>query len=329
MSALSALIHVGSQENKPVNFPNRQTPSADCDPNSEPILRHVQCISSAGLHRVAYWQWGDPDNEKVLVCVHGLTRQGRDFDSVARTMCADYRVLAVDVAGRGQSDRLRNPMDYQVLQYVSDMVTVLAQARAKTVHWLGTSMGGLIGMALASLENTPIQRLILNDVGPNLEPSALQRIGTYVGLPMRWNSVEEGAAYLRSIALGFGPHTDEQWLQLSRPQFRRDGDQWISHYDPGLALPLRAATPESAAEDQRLLWQAYDAIRCPTLLIRGEDSDLLTADTALEMTRRGPKAQLCVWSGVGHAPTLMQPYQLDVVRSFLLAADAQGNDHSP
>lgn len=285
----------------------------------EPRLHHVQCLDARGLHRVAYWEWGERTNPKVLVCVHGLTRQGRDFDTLARALCTDYRVVCPDVVGRGHSDWLADPMGYQVAAYVADMVTLLARLDAKTLNWVGTSLGGLIGMGVASLAKSPVHRLVLNDVGPVIQAQAIQRIGAYVGLPLRWDSVEDAAAYMLSISKGFGPHTDAQWLDLTRPMLRADGARFKPHYDPAIALPFRAVTPESAAAGEAQLWRAFDAIACPTLVLRGADSDLLSRETAQQMAQRGPRATLCEFEGVGHAPTLVAQDQVDVVKKFLLS----------
>ncbi len=284
----------------------------------EPRLNHVQCLHAQGLHRMAYWEWGDPANPRVLVCVHGLSRQGRDFDELAQALTGDYRVVAPDVVGRGHSDWLPDPMAYTVTTYVADMVTLLARLNVESVHWVGTSMGGLIGMGLASLHRSPITRLVLNDVGPTLEPAALARIGAYVGQPLRWRSLEEAADYLWSISQGFGPHTRDQWQALTRHMLRPDGDGFKLHYDPAIAVPFRAATPEMAAVAEAALWKAYDAIACPTLVLRGAQSDLLSRDTAQAMAQRGPKAGVHEFEGVGHAPMFSTPEQVAVVREFLL-----------
>lgn len=292
---------------------------------SEPRLSYVQCLDTRGLHRMAYWEWGDPANPRVLVCVHGLSRQGRDFDTLARTLCHDYRVVCPDVVGRGRSDRLADPHGYQIPAYVADMVTLLARLDASTVHWLGTSMGGLIGLLLAAQQGSPISRLVLNDVGPAIQHEALLRIGTYLGIPKRWSDVDEAADFLRSISEGFGSHTRDQWLALTLPMLVREegggphGDpHYRLHYDLDIAVPFRNITPTATAAGEAVLWHAYDAITCPTLLLRGADSDLLTRETALAMTQRGPKARLHEFQGVGHAPTLVAAEQIEVVREFLL-----------
>ena len=285
---------------------------------TEPRLRSVQCLAGAALHRMAYWEWGDPANRRVLVCVHGLSRQGRDFDTLARAMAGEYRVVCPDVAGRGRSERLADPMLYQIPQYVADMVTLLARLDADQVDWVGTSMGGLIGLGVAALRGSPVRRLVLNDVGPSIEPDALARIGEYLGDPVRWRTLEEAADAMRVISATFGPHTREQWLTLTRPQLRPDGAGFKPHYDPAIAVPFRLITPELAQAGEAALWAAYDRVACPTLLIRGAESDLMSLATAQAMTERGPRARLVQLPGVGHAPTLVQADQVQAVREFLI-----------
>jgi pimeloyl-ACP methyl ester carboxylesterase len=289
---------------------------------NEPRLNHVQCLGATGLHRMAYWEWGDAANPRVLVCVHGLSRQGRDFDTLAQAMCAEYRVVCPDVVGRGRSDWLTDSRGYQLPVYVADMVTLLARVKAETVHWVGTSMGGLIGLGLASLAHSPISRLVLNDVGPTIQYEALLRIGSYLGQPLHWKSLDEAADYLQSISAGFGPHSRAQWLALSRPMLVADGDGFKLHYDPAIAAPFKAVTPDIAAAGEAMTWAAFDAVRCPTLLLRGADSDLLSRATAHAMTGRGPKVRVVEFAGVGHAPTLIAPDQIDAVRGFLMEPEA-------
>ena len=291
---------------------------------TEPRLHHVTCANPKGLHRMAYWEWGAQDNPRVVVCAHGLSRQGRDFYTLARALSADFRVICPDVVGRGRSDWLPDPMLYAVPTYVADMVALLARLNVEQVSWVGTSMGGLIGLSLASLhaqgQVSPISRLVLNDVGPVIEFASLQRIGTYLGAPMRFPSVEAGAEFLWSISQSFGPHTPEQWLALSRPQFKPAPEGgWMFQYDPAIAVPFRAFTPEIAAFSEAMLWKAYDSVTAPTLLVRGQDSDLLSADTARAMGQRGPQAPCVEFAGVGHAPTLIADDQVACVREFLLA----------
>lgn len=284
-----------------------------------PQLKSVQCLSPAGLHYMAYREWGDPHNPKVLVCVHGLTRVSNDFDALARSLCDTYRVVCPDVVGRGRSDWLKDPRFYTVPQYVADMVTLLARLNAETLDWLGTSMGGLIGMGLASLPDTPVRKLLLNDVGPVLNPVAIARIGDYLGRPVRFATFDEAMKYIIAISITFGPHSDEEWRKLAEDVLRQDKDgQWILHYDAGLAVPFKATTPENAERDAAILQATYDAIRCETLVVRGAQSDLLSEDVAQAMTQRGPKAKLVEVPGVGHAPTFVHEDQIAIAREFFL-----------
>ena len=285
---------------------------------TEPRLHHVQCLDSRGLHRMAYWEWGDAANPRVLVCVHGLSRQGRDFDTLAQDLAHEYRVVCPDVVGLGHSDWLAEPMGYSVPAYVADMVTLLARLNARELDWVGTSMGGLIGLGVASLAGSPVRRLVLNDVGPTIQPVALQRIGSYLGLPAQWPTVDAAADALWAISQGFGPHSREQWLALTRPQLKPSGDGFKPHYDPAIAVPFKAITADMAAAGEAALWASYDRITCQTLLLRGADSDLLSRETAAAMAARGPRARMHEFAGVGHAPMLMQPDQREVVRDFLL-----------
>ena len=286
---------------------------------TEPQIKNVQCLSPVGLHTMAYKEWGDPRNPNVLMCVHGVTRVSDDFDELARALCDHYRVVCPDVVGRGRSGWLRDPKYYQLPQYVADMVTLLARIDAKKVDWFGTSMGGLIGIWLASLPDNPIRKLVLNDVGPTLNFSALSRISGYIGQAVRFSTFDEAANYIRAISGTFGPHTDAQWRKIAADVLQQDKEgQWTRQYDLGLAVPFKAATPEGTELAEAMLWAAYDAITCPTLLVRGAESDLLTHDVAQAMTRRGPKARLVELAGVGHAPTFVHADQIATAKEFLL-----------
>jgi pimeloyl-ACP methyl ester carboxylesterase len=247
------------------------------------------------------------------VCVHGLTRTARDFDELALELCGQWRVVCPDVAGRGESDRLPDPMLYGLPQYVADMVTLIARLDVEALSWVGTSIGGLIGMALAAQAGSPVKRLVLNDVGPLIARAALERIASYVGKAPSFRSVEEAEQYIRTIAAPFGPHSDAQWRFLTETWLRRNDDgTWRAHYDPRIGEP--GLVPEKDLD----LWALYDAVRCPTLVLRGEHSDLLRRETGAEMTRRGPKAKVVEIRGVGHAPTLLHRDQIAIVHEFLL-----------
>jgi pimeloyl-ACP methyl ester carboxylesterase len=303
----------------------------------EPSLQFIDVgapVSSQGTpRRMAYWDWPctSGDTTHVVICVHGLARQGRDFDTLARSLTVRARVIAVDVAGRGHSDWLADPMGYQIATYAADLAALLMKLRAQreglVIDWVGTSMGGLIGMALAAQPSLAIRRLVLNDVGPVVQWEALQRIGTYLGQNPSFESEEAAIEYLASISATFGPHTPEQWRALSRPLLREREGRWWLHYDPALALPVKALVnmPDQAHAHQMVrdgeaaLWALYDAITARTLLLRGRQSDLLTEATTHEMARRGPRALCISFDGVGHAPTLVAPDQVAVVQSFLWA----------
>jgi pimeloyl-ACP methyl ester carboxylesterase len=297
---------------------------------TEPTLNYVSCPDALGSHRMAYWQWGDPANPHVVMCVHGLSRQGRDFDVLARYLCDEVRVVCPDVVGRGQSDWLQDPMAYQIPQYAADMLRLLAhlqqQSPVTTLDWVGTSMGGLIGMAVTGQPGlplpVPVHKLVLNDVGPAVEWQAITRIAAYLGKAVQFASVQEAADAMWAVSTGFGPHSSEQWLALSRPMLKpipgaADGAVML-HYDPAIAVPVRALTEAAARDGEAVLWQLYDNIRAQTLILRGAQSDLLSHATALAMAQRGPKARLIEFEGVGHAPTLVAMDQVCTVGDFLL-----------
>jgi pimeloyl-ACP methyl ester carboxylesterase len=308
-----------------------------------PDLHFLACpslpLADGRVRRMAYWQWGDPQAQRVVLCVHGLSRQGRDFDVLAQALCArsaqPLRVVCPDVAGRGHSDGLSDPMAYQLPTYAGDMLALVAQLHAQSpvarLDWVGTSMGGLIGLLLAgqtALQQAtptwvPITRLVLNDVGPVVAWRFIERLRTYIGQTGQFDTLQAGADHLRRISPGFGPHTDAQWLALSTPMFKPlPQGGWTLHYDPALAQPVHALTPEAAQHGEALLWQLYDQIQATTLLLRGAESDLLTPEVAQAMQQRGPRAQHLDLPGVGHAPTLVAEDQVAAVASFLLSTVA-------
>ncbi len=277
---------------------------------------YVLCSTPAAFHHMAYRLWGDPDNPRTVVCVHGLNRNGRDFDDLARAMSGHCRVVCPDVAGRGHSDWLPAAEHYQVPQYVADMTVLLAALGTEQVDWVGTSMGGMIGMAVAAMPNTPIRRLVLNDVGPFIPKAALERIAGYAGLDPVFDDFEAAIDHFAEIYAPFGPLTGAQWRHLTESSVRQDGEgKWVMRRDPAIGAAF--ADPEALTDVD--LWPIWDAIRAPVLALRGVESDLLTAATAEEMTRRGPKARVLAFDGVGHAPALMSDDQIAPIRDFLLA----------
>lgn len=279
--------------------------------------REVLCMGPHGLHRMAYREWGDPANPKVLLCVHALTRNCRDFDFLARALAADYRVVCPDVAGRGRSEWLRVADDYALPVYANDMITLIARLDVAAVDWVGVSMGGLIGIVIAAQPGSPIQRMVLSDVGPLITAQAIQRIGDYVGKAPKFWAIEDVEQYIRLVAAPFGRLSDAQWRHLAQHAVRPAPDGGLEiNYDPAIAEPFRKSFVDSGADID--LWPIYDAVTCPLLLLRGAESDLLTHATAVEMTCRGPRAQLVEIAGVGHAPMMLDDYQIGIVRDFLL-----------
>jgi len=288
---------------------------------SHPIISsvspdYVQCISPSGLHKMAYHTWGDSSNPKVLLCVHGLTRRGSDFFALAKAFSKDYFVVCPDVVGRGDSEYLKNPLLYGVPQYVSDMMTLIARLRPQQLDWFGTSMGGLIGMVIAGLENQPIHRLLLNDVGPRINVSFLNRLQTYLGKPIYFQTEEEALEYANTLTATFGRHSAEQLRQLNRPQIKGQGDRWGMHYDPQIAMPFITQNPLTIAAGEAALWDSFDKIKIDTLIVRGSQSDLLTEATVAEMCSRNSFARSVVVPDAGHAPAFILPSQIEIAREF-------------
>ena len=299
---------------------------------SEPKLNYLPCADSGSGHRMAYWEWGPTLASHVVLCVHGLSRQGRDFDVLAQALVersgGAVRVICPDVVGRGKSDWLTDPMGYQVPTYAADMFTLLAhlQPTTQVLDWVGTSMGGLIGLAVCGQTQfplpVPLRRLVLNDVGPVIQWDSIVRIGQYLGRTVQFESLEQAADAMWAVSTTFGPHTPAQWLELSRHMVKPvpgTANAVTLHYDPAIAVPFGTMTQDSAMQGEAVLWQLYDAIAAQTLVLRGAQSDLLSAQTARLMTERGPKARLVEFAGVGHAPTLIAADQVDAVTRFLLA----------
>ncbi|KQR74598.1 alpha/beta hydrolase [Burkholderia sp. Leaf177] len=290
-------------------------------PVSAPRQRHVQCISPSGLHRMAYTEWGDPANPRVLVCVHGLTRSGRDFDEIAKAFSREYRVVCPDVAGRGLSDWLADPKHYGVPQYVSDMVSLVARLNVETVDWFGTSMGGLIGLGLAGLPNTPIRKMLLNDVGPHIEPVALERIGSYLGRDETFATLQDGIDNAAQLASSFGPLSAEEWRAINTPLMHERDGRWAYRYDPKIAVPFAAADSNAASLGEAILWHSLAAIKHPVLVVRGEKSDLLSRETVEKMVATGQAVTSAEVKGVGHAPAFLAADQIDLAYRFFLNAE--------
>jgi pimeloyl-ACP methyl ester carboxylesterase len=303
-----------------------------------------------GFHRVAYTEWGNPANGHIVMCVHGLTRNSRDFDPLAQALQRRFRVVCMDVVGRGRSDWLKHNADYTFRQYQTDAAALIArvtnpraqsapaqwlQALKQTSHaavdWVGTSMGGLLGMLLAAQPNSPIRRLVLNDVGPFIPWAALMRLKANFAAPRRFASLTEVDSMLRQACAQWGPLSDEQWHHLAEHSVQQSEDGTYSlACDPAVGV----ATAWGWSRDSKLgnrnmlgmeLWSVWQAVRCPTLVLRGADSEVLTADTVTRMQEGGPQTTVVEWPGIGHAPSLMAPDQIARVQEFLTADEA---DHA-
>jgi pimeloyl-ACP methyl ester carboxylesterase len=272
-------------------------------------------LSTGGFHRVAYTEWGDEGDERLAVCVHGLTRNGRDFDELAKALQKKRRVACPDIVGRGRSDWLSDKSQYNFITYCADMTAFLARLRGTSVDWIGTSMGGQIGMILAAQPNTPIARLVLNDIGPFVPKEAPRRLLAYAGTqPAPFASLADAERYVREIYAPFGKLSDAQWAHLTLHSLREiDGGRYALAYDPDIVEPLK--------EMQRAdfhIWPLWDRIRCPVLVLRGKESDVLLESTVEEMKRRGPRIEVVEIDGVGHAPTLTDAKHVGIVRDWLL-----------
>ena len=277
---------------------------------------YVECAHSGGLHRMAYHAWGNPLNPKVLICVHGLTRRGSDFKQLALAMSSEYYVVCPDVVGRGESDWLSNPMLYGIPQYVSDMVTLVAHLGVAKVDWFGTSMGGMIGMVYAGMADSPIRKLLLNDVGPRIEPAALKRLGSYVGKPLRFTNRADALAQLNLLCTPFGEHSDAEWDEYNGPHLVEHEGGWNVHYDPAIAVPFAAVNAITAAAGEMALWHSFEQIQVPILIVRGAESDLLSQATVTEMCRRNAHARSIEIPLVGHAPAFIKPAQISLAKAF-------------
>jgi pimeloyl-ACP methyl ester carboxylesterase len=282
-----------------------------------PRFEEVRALGPHGLVRVAYTEWGAPSAEQVVLCVHGLTRNARDFDFLARRLVArGMRVVAIDLPGRGRSDWLGTPTDYATPLYLAAAATVIARLGTPKVDWVGTSLGGHVGMEMAALEGAPIRRLLLNVSG-----AALQRIGSYLRIKRHFEDVAALEAHLRQIHEPFGKLTDAQWRHLAEHSAVKteDGD-YRQHYDPAIGRAFSWPLMVDVA-----LWSVWEKVTCPTMILHGEDSDLLHASTVREMMKRGAAAKEGLVRsvevrGVGHAPPLMNDAQISLVEEFLLAS---------
>jgi pimeloyl-ACP methyl ester carboxylesterase len=291
----------------------------ESDSSIGPRFVNVTSLSKTGHHRIAYTEWGDPAASKVAICVHGLTRQGRDFDPLAVALAErGYRVLCPDLPGRGRSEWLKDSNGYDLQQYVTDMSMVIARARVEHVDWIGTSLGGLIGMVMASMKASPLRRMVVNDVGPYLPSHALSRLGKYLwSMPKSFGNFHAAEAYFREILAPYGPLGDSEWFHLTTHSIVRGADgRFRLLIDPGIGRLFKNVMYYSVN-----MWPQWDRVSCPVLILRGQYSDLLTPEIAREMSGRGPASKLIEFPDCGHAPALMDYRQIGPVVKWLTQPD--------
>jgi len=295
--------------------------SAQDEAYSAPVIHqgdtfYVQCMDGDSNHRMAYHAWGNPRNPRVLLCVHGLTRRGSDFKTLAEAMCRDYYVVCPDVVGRGDSDRLSNPMQYAVPQYVADIAQLVKTLGVSQLDWIGTSMGGLIGMVYAAMPNSPIRRMLINDVGPKIEAEAIKRLGSYVGQPFSFANRTDALNRLNEICATFGEHTPDEWETYNGPMLIERNGLWIMHYDPDISVPFASVNPIMAKAGEMAMWHAFKQIHIPMLIVRGADSDLLSAATVSQMCKVNPYARSIEILNAGHAPAFVKKEQIALAKEF-------------
>jgi pimeloyl-ACP methyl ester carboxylesterase len=278
---------------------------------SEPRSGALRVSLPFGPVDLRWTEWGPADGAPV-VCAHGLTRTGRDFDTLARELAADgRRVICPDIPGRGMSSWLPDGHLYAVPSYIGVLMPLLAELGS--FDWVGTSMGGLIGMGLASMPNNGLRRMVLNDVGAEIPAAALVQLGTYVGASGDFADIPALEAHLRVIHAGFGTLSPAEWRHLAESSARMTPQgRVVLHYDPDIAVPLRAAPPPEGVQ----MWPLWNSLNLPVLLLRGADSPLLTATVADRMAAK-PGVTLMTIPGCGHAPALMDPAQTGAIRGFL------------
>ena len=277
-------------------------------------------LMGEGSHRIAFVEWGESDNPKILLCVHGLTRNSRDFDFLAEELSEHYRVICPDMAGRGRSAWLDDPMQYNYVTYIADCLALLDHLDSKQVDWVGTSMGGLIGMTIAAQQPERIHKLVLNDIGPHIPAKSLERIKRYVGVHPKFKTPQDVEDHLRVILAPFGIREDDHWRHMAEHSAMvHENGKLALAYDPTIVNAFETNNGDNISQDIEL-WELWDTILHNTLILRGAESDVLTADTANRMHNAGAEKHLVEFSGVGHAPALMEAAQIAVIQKWLIDA---------
>ena len=279
----------------------------------------ISCLGKNGFHKMSYREWGHDlgEHRGTVVCVHGLTRNASDFDDLAADLAeARWRVICPDIVGRGASDWLTDPIGYDVQQYLSDLTALLARLDTVSLHWVGTSMGGILGIILAALPGNPLNSLFINDIGPFVPKAALGDIDGYLSDTPLYPDLDAAEVALRQRYEPFGPLDDATWRRVTLGSTMEVEDGYKLSYDPAIARPFAVAAREDID-----LWALWDSLELPVATLRGGDSTLLLAETAAEMTRRGPQTELHERVGVGHAPWLKHHEEIAIVRDWLERCD--------
>lgn len=278
-----------------------------------PRESRVRSIGSHGFHHIAYRDWGDLNADRTTFCVHGLTRNSHDFDPLARRLAVDRRVVCPDIVGRGRSDWLPDPADYHLVQYNIDLAVLAGRIGAERYDWVGTSLGGIIGIAFAGLENSPIRRLVINDIAPEVPLSALLRVSKYLNEDRRFANLALVELHLRATLAPFGPMTDADWRRMALTSVIETDNGFRLAFDPGISKNARRTSLLINFDK----WRYWDRITCPVLILRGAESDFLTPSLLDRMLRHLPHAEVVEFAGVGHAPTLNAAEQIDIVQQWL------------
>ncbi len=285
-------------------------------------LRVPNTMAGEGTHEIVYYDYGDPMSLVPVVCVHGLTRNARDFDLLAQELAKrGRRVISISMPGRGESEWLKNTADYSYASYMADCIKILDNFHLRQVDWVGTSMGGIIGMLIAGTYEGRIRKLVLNDIGARLRKEALERIYSYVqSIPESFADRAEADAYLRKVFEPFGICALPVWEDfLTNSLLPLEGGKFRLACDPAIIEPMRKDTEDFTNIEDVNLGEIWGRIFIPTLILRGELSDILDAETTSAMRATNPKAQSVIIKGVGHAPALMTPDQINLVADFVMA----------
>ena len=261
---------------------------------------------------MAYYDWqASVQAKKTLVCVHGLTRNGRDFDMFAQEAVKDYRLLCPDIAGRGKSGWLKDKGWYHYGTYVADMIYFFEKMQLKDVSWVGTSMGGLIGMVLAAMYPEHIKKLVMNDIGPFIPEAAIKRLGEYVGKDVAFDRQDDAQKYIQSIMAPWGITDRVHWRHIAEHSFRQSAGKFVLNYDPEIKQAF------FSVQGDLDMWDLWAQVKCPVLVLRGSMSDLLTGATAERMKASRPNVEVIEFPNIGHAPSLMSKEQIQKVKAWL------------